>query len=602
VALLSIRNLSLTFGGHPLLDDIELQIERGDKLCLLGRNGVGKSTLMKIICREVTADSGTVLLEKEASTAYLPQNVPTDLSGTVFEVVAAGLNLSKESLAEKLNSTGNWEQVNDIEKAISNMKLNPEDEYSTLSAGLKRRTLLARALAKTPDILILDEPTNHLDIDSIKIVEEFLKHYRGTLFFVTHDRMFLKKLANKIVELDRGDLKTYTCDYDTYLTRRDEFLRAEKKERHNFDKKLAREEAWIREGIKARRTRNEGRVKSLVELRKTRSKRREIEGSVSLKANRAERSGKLVIEANNVSFSYDEAPIIKGFSTTIMRGDKIGIIGPNGCGKTTFVQLLLGEHKSKTGELRLGTNLEIAYFDQLRLKLDPNDTLEASIAEGADTVTINGHPRHVVTYLQDFLFTPDRCKSPIGQLSGGETNRFLIAKIFTKPANVLVFDEPTNDLDSDTIDLLEELLIDYPGTVIVVSHDRQFLNNVVTSTVAFEGEGKLTEYVGGYDDYQRQSESTKMLTQQPKKKKETPKKEVKKKLTYKENKELEVLPKQIEDLELEQEELFSKMSDPEFFKQSKDIISQTNERLASLKSEISVSYERWDYLENIKNG
>lgn len=626
MALLSLQNITLGFGGAPLLENISLHIEKGERICLLGRNGTGKTTIMKIISGEVHPDTGEVLSERDVTAAILPQHVPDNLNGRVSEIIAKSFGpegeklatyeelllkaendhspaLAKEieSLEYHLNTHGGWEIKRKVEKIISQMSLPANLMANELSAGLKRRVLLAKCLASEPDILLLDEPTNHLDIESIILIEDFLLRYKGTTLFVTHDRAFLRKLATRIIEIDRGALNSFPTDYDTYLKRKEHELEVEEKQNINFDKKLAKEEKWIRQGILARRTRNEGRVRALKKLREVRAARRSRQGKVSLEVNESQKSGKLVIEAKNLSFSYPGQEILKSFSTTIMRGDKIGIIGPNGIGKTTLIKVLLGDLKSETGSIRFGTNLQVSYFDQLRTKLDENKTVEDNVFDGSDKMTINGRDRHVIGYLQDFLFTKDRAKSPVNQLSGGEKNRLLLAKLFSNPTNILVFDEPTNDLDYETIELLEVLLINFEGTILIVSHDRSFLNNVVTSTIAFDAEGSLSEYVGGYDDYLRQSGGFKKSIQEKDKKPVIrEKKEKPRKLSFKEKNELSELPPKIERLEGEEKNLYDKMSDPDFYKKSPDEIKDVKDRIESIKKELEESYLRWEELEEIR--
>ena len=492
---MSLRDVSLSFGGPKLLDRVNLQIERGDRLCLLGRNGEGKSSLLKLLVGEVAPDDGQVLRQQGLRVARLPQEVPTDRAGSVADEVAEGL-------AEPDHPS----PVHDhrVDAVLSRMGLEADAHFADLSSGKKRRVLLARSLVSEPDILLLDEPTNHLDIDAIRWLEDFLIRYGGTLVFVTHDRVFLERLATRIIELDRGNLGDWACDYPTFLKRREDQLAAEARQNALFDKKLAQEEVWIRKGIQARRTRNEGRVRALKALREARTKRRERQGTARVQVQEAERSGTLVIEAKGVSFGYGDRPVIRDLTTTILRGDKIGIVGPNGSGKTTLLRLLLGGLAPGKGTVRHGTNLEVAYFDQLKATLDDEKTVQENVSDGYDTIPINGQPRHVLGYLQDFLFAPDRARGLVKFLSGGERTRLLLARLFTKPSNVLVMDEPTNDLDVETLELLEGLVVDYPGTVLLVSHDRAFLNNVATGTLAVEADGAVKEYDGGYDDYLRQ--------------------------------------------------------------------------------------------------
>ncbi|MFH7327011.1 ATP-binding cassette domain-containing protein, partial [Desulfurivibrio sp. C05AmB] len=483
MALVTLQQISLAFGGRPLLDQVNLQIEAGERLCLLGRNGEGKSTLLRLINGEVEPDGGEIIRRKGLRYAMLEQEVAPGLAGTVYQVAAGG------GAVDHLH----------LQKVLSRLDLPTEQDFAALSGGLKRRVLLARALANDPELLLLDEPTNHLDIAAITGLEEMLLAFRGALLFVTHDRQLVRRLATRIIELDRGRLTSWPGDYDLYLRRRDEMLAAESGEQARFDRKLAEEETWIRQGIKARRTRNQGRVEALSKMRRERAARREQSGRVKMQIQAGVPSGRLVAEAKDVAFAYDGQPVIRGLNTTIMRGDRVGIIGPNGVGKSTLLALLLGRLQPSTGTIRPGTNLEVCYFDQLREQLDPARSVAENLAEGRDTVIINGQSRHVLGYLKDFLFAPERARSPVAILSGGEKNRLLLARLFTRPCNVLVMDEPTNDLDVETLELLEELLLDFSGTLLLVSHDRAFLNNVVTSTLVFEGAGRVVEYAGGYD-------------------------------------------------------------------------------------------------------
>ncbi len=626
MALLTLRNVSLAFGAAPLLDGIDLQIEPGERLCLVGRNGTGKSTLMKLLNDELQADSGEVIRRQGLRVARLTQEVPHELAGPVFDVVAGGLGESGALLAEyhavshqlaesgeesllakleqiqhRLEAVDGWTLNQRVDTVVSRLKLPADSEFAALSGGLKRRVLLARELVSEPELLLLDEPTNHLDIDAIAWLEEFLLGWQGSLLFITHDRMFLQRLATRIIELDRGVLSSWPGDYETYLKRKQEALDAEAQQNALFDKRLAQEETWIRQGIKARRTRNEGRVRALKALRNERMERRERQGTAKMQMQGAERSGKVVIEAENLSFSYDGKPIFSDFSTTIMRGDKVAILGPNGVGKTTLLKVLLGEKEPQQGTVKLGTKLEIAYFDQHRAILDEEATVIDNVAEGSDRVEINGTSKHIMGYLQDFLFTPDRARSPVKSLSGGERNRLLLAKLFTKPSNLLVMDEPTNDLDVETLDLLEELLLDYQGTLLLVSHDRAFINNVVTSSLVFEGHGQLKEYVGGYDDWLRQRPSCEVEPGKPKKSAEPAQQAVKpakkNKMSYKDKLELEQLPDRIAELEAEQETLQQQMAAPGFYQQQDGTaISRVTERLEELTSELERAYERWEEL------
>ncbi len=626
MALLTLRNVSLAFGAAPLLDGIDLQIEPGERLCLVGRNGTGKSTLMKLLNDELQADSGEVVRRQGLRVARLTQEVPHELAGPVFDVVAGGLGesgalladyhtvshqlaesgdaklLSKlEQIQHRLEAVDGWALNQRVETVVSRLKLPADSDFASLSGGLKRRVLLARELVSEPELLLLDEPTNHLDIDAIAWLEEFLLGWQGSLLFITHDRMFLQRLATRIIELDRGVLSSWPGDYETYLVRKQEALEAEATQNALFDKKLAQEETWIRQGIKARRTRNEGRVRALKALRSERRERRERQGTAKMQVQGAERSGKVVIEAENLSFSYDGKPIFSDFSTTIMRGDKVAILGPNGVGKTTLLKVLLGDMEPQQGKVKLGTKLEIAYFDQHRSILDEEASVIDNVAEGSDRVEINGASKHIMGYLQDFLFTPDRARSPVKSLSGGERNRLLLAKLFTKPSNLLVMDEPTNDLDVETLDLLEELLLDYQGTLLLVSHDRAFINNVVTSSLVFEGHGRLNEYVGGYDDWLRQRPSCELETGKQKKgtasQPEQAKSVKKAKMSYKDKRELEMLPDKITELEAEQEALQQKMADPDFYQQQDGgAITLTTERMEQITVELEQAYERWEEL------
>lgn len=630
MALVSLQDVKVSFGGPPLLEGIDLSIDRGERVCLVGRNGTGKSTIMRLITGEVKPDGGKIVYQQGVRITLLTQEVPHALFGSVFDVVSSAFGEQGQLLAtyhhvssklahdhsEKLmaeledvqhrfESAGGWQMQQRVEEILTRLQLPEDAEFSELSGGLKRRVLLAKALAGQPDLLLLDEPTNHLDIDSISWLEEFLFSFGGTLLFVTHDRALLQKLATRIADLDRGRLTSWPGSYQAYLELKQAALDAEAVESAKFDKKLAAEEAWIRQGVKARRTRNEGRVRALKELRRTRSERREVTGAARMLMQDAERSGKLVIEAQDVSYGYNDRPIIRDFSTTIIRGDKVGIIGPNGSGKTTLLKILLGDLKPQKGTLRLGTNLEVAYLDQHRAQLDDEKTVQDNVANGSDHVTINGNRRHVIGYLQDFLFAPARARSPVKVLSGGERNRLLLAKLFTKPSNVLVLDEPTNDLDIETLDLLEELLMDYPGTVLLVSHDRAFINNVVTSTLALEGDGKVHEYVGGYDDWLLQSQRKIEVSAVPvkiaeKKAASGPQKEKSRRLTFKEQKELETLPKRIEHLETEQQQIIAVMADPAFYRESGNRVTETKARLEAVEKELVESYARWEALEALQ--
>lgn len=598
MALLSLQNVSIGFGGLPLLDGVELQIEKGERVSFVGRNGEGKTTLLRIISGEIVPDAGAVALQKGLSVAGLSQDLPSGLGGSVKDVAAG-----------RLESSQDWDASRRVETVLSKLSLDPHARYEELSVGYKRKVLLAGALAAEPDLLLLDEPTNHLDISAINWLEEYLRKYRGTLIFVTHDRVFLQKLATRIVELDRGRLVSWACGYETFLERREAALEAEEARRERFKRKLAKEEEWIRKGIQARRTRNEGRVRALMKMREEQQALRAQTGNVRMEIEEAESSGKLVIEALGVTHGYGGNPLIKNLSVKILKGDRIGIIGPNGVGKTSLLKILLGDIPPQEGRVRLGTRLKAVYFDQLREQLDEDRTVEENVADGKELIDLNGSRRHVIGYLKDFLFSPDRARSPVRILSGGERNRLLLARLFSRPSNVLVLDEPTNDLDMETLELLEERLSQYSGTILLVSHDRAFLNSVVTSTLAFENGGYVREYAGGYDDWLLQRpeprEAKSAGGERPKKggsRKQAEKKDRPRTLTYKENKELEALPALIEELEQEQKSLYEQMGDPEFYKKAGEEVSRAQERLNELDLALESAYGRWEELEKIKEG
>jgi len=628
MALLALRDVSLGFRGPLLLEEVNLTIEPGERVCLLGRNGTGKSTLLRLIDGGVGPDRGEIARQQGLVSAMLPQEVPQGLRDTVFDEVARGLGPRAELLAEyhnlahrlaveggdelrtrldriqhALEIDGGWSMHQEVEAVITRMALGPDADVTTLSAGMKRRVLLAKALVCNPDILLLDEPTNHLDIDAIAWLEEFLLRYAGTILFVTHDRAFLRQLATRIIELDRGRLTSWSCNYESYLKRKDAALDVETQQRAEFDKKLAKEEVWIRTGIKARRTRNEGRVRALEKLREIRRARRDQLGEVRIEVQEAERSGRLVIEAKNIAFSYGRHSIISDLSTMIMRGDRVGLIGPNGSGKTTLLRLLLGELQPQAGTIRHGTNLEVAYFDQLHAQLDNALSVRDNVSGGAESVVINGKKKHIIGYLEDFLFTPEQAAGPVTRLSGGERNRLLLAGLFTKPSNVLVMDEPTNDLDLETLELLESLLDEYPGTLLLVSHDREFLNNVVTSTLVLEGGGRVKEYAGGYDDWLRQRQSAPPPAAEPVAAKAKPSRMSKQRpqrLTYQEQRDLKTLPEQIVVLETKLNELHQMMAGPAFYRREPAEIVKAKTQLQSLEKEIAETYQRWEELEKLR--
>ncbi len=635
--LVALDRVSVAFGHLPLLDEIAFQVDAGERIAVIGRNGTGKSTLLQILGGDLQPDAGLVLRQPSVRVARLVQDVPLSTDRTVAEVVGEGLG--------PLEAHDEWQRHHHADQIMSRLSLPPEAVVDSLSGGWKRRVLLARALVGQPDLLLLDEPTNHLDIEAITWLESFLAEYRGALVFVTHDRAFLERLATRIVELDRGRLTSWHGDYAAFERNRDAALANEELQHAKFDKKMAGEEVWLRRGVKARRTRDEGRVKALMAMRAERAERRSRVGSVRLKIEQAEQSGKMVFEAEDVSFSYDnqkgvspqaQAPpsVVTHFSARIMRGDRIGVIGPNGAGKTTLLRLLLGELAPDSGEVRRGANVQVAYYDQQREQLDPDRTVVDTIGDGSDTVTVNGQPRHVHGYLQDFLFSPERARSPVRALSGGERNRLLLARLLTRPANVLVLDEPTNDLDLETLELLEQQLVEWPGTLLIVSHDRRFLDNVVTSTLAFEGDGRVEEYVGGYDDYLRQrsgdaksvSGRTKSLSGATKdlsggadrnapgdvkgasgeaKKlsagtgSPSGKNSAKKKRSFKEEREYQDLPNRIALLEEEHKQLHAALADPEFYKKPGSEIQAAVDRLAQIDRELLHAMARWDALDSI---
>ena len=625
--LVTLQDIYLSYGQPPLIDRINLVIEPGERICLIGRNGAGKSTLLKILTGQVTADEGVLKRAAGVKIAQLEQSVPHDATGSVFDVIAEGLGEEGklaaryhhlilqlgsdpsdkvmnelEEVQGELERVDGWDINQRVEAIVTTMELNPDVDISSLSGGYKRRVLLARALVCKPDLLLLDEPTNHLDIDAIQWVEAFLLKWEGALLFISHDRRFMNNLATRFVEIDRGQLAEFNCNYATYIQRKKDMLETE--DRHNalFDKRLSQEEVWIRQGIKARRTRNEGRVRALEALRVEHAARRKQVGTAKMDIQQADKSGKIVAEANDISFAFDDGnAVVKSFSTLIQRGDKVGLIGRNGVGKTTLLKLLLGQLEPQQGKIKTGTNLNIAYFDQYRAALDESKTVQDNVSGGRDMLEVGGKSRHVISYLQDFLFSPDRCRQPVSALSGGERNRLLLAKLFTQPSNILVLDEPTNDLDIDTLDLLEELLIDYKGTVLLVSHDRSFLNNVVTSTLVFEGNAVINQYIGGYDDWLRQRKAEQTPTTgkasatatKASSKTDAPVK----KRSYKVQRELDKLPAEIERLETEIAAISEQMNQPHFYQAERSVTATIEKNLATVQEQLNQCYQRWEDLE-----
>jgi ATP-binding cassette subfamily F protein uup len=600
-----MQGISLAFIGAPLFDGINLTIERGEKVGLVGRNGAGKSTLLRLIEGSVKPDSGVVALQNGVVVAYLSQEVPQALPGTVFDVIASGIrgSVGHDEPDHPIDSEDEWYKRDQVTKTLSQLGLDAGRTFSSLSAGLKRQVLLKKALVGEPDILLLDEPTNHMDIDSIKALEQMIGRFTGAVIFVTHDRTFLQKIATRLVEIDRGRLFDQTCDYQTFLERRSADREAEETKTALFDKKLQQEEHWVREGIKARRTRNEGRVREPVKMREMRSSRRDQLGKVKMEAQEAERSGTLVAKVDNIGFSYGDTQVISKFSTAILKGDRIGILGANGSGKTTLLRLLLGMLSPVTGTIRLGANLQISYSDQLLEQLDENKTSIENVGDGSDTVTVDGKNRHILGYLQDFLFSPDQARSRVSVLSGGERKRLMLARLFTRPSNLLVLDEPTNDLDIETLDLLEGLLVNYAGTILLVSHDRTFINNVVTSTIVFEGGSVVKEYVGGYDDWLRQRPEEAKPSRDSARNQSFPAAQAPRarvKLRFSEQKELDALPETIECLEREQQELFRATGDPALYKKDRADIVATTDRLEELQRLLAEAYTRWEQLEQLR--
>ncbi|EJB0367839.1 ABC transporter ATP-binding protein [Vibrio parahaemolyticus] len=633
MALLTIHNAQLAFGDHPLLDHAEFALQENERVCLVGRNGAGKSTLMKVLAGDILLDDGKIQITQDVVVSRLEQDPPRNQEGTVYEYVSGGLAEIGEQLKiyhdlldlvaqdpsekninrlaktqEQLDHSNAWRFDDRVKNVLSALKLSPDTLLRDLSGGWQRKAALARALVCDPDVLLLDEPTNHLDVTTIEWLENFLKDFKGSIIFISHDRAFIKSMATRIVDLDRGQLSSFPGDYDNYLLEKEEMLRVEEMQNAEFDKKLAQEEVWIRQGIKARRTRNEGRVRALKKLREERRDRREVQGKVNLNIDDASRSGKIVFEAENVSFAYDGKQIVDNFSFNIMRGDRIALIGPNGCGKSTVLKLLLGQLEAQSGRLHCGTKLEVAYFDQYREILDPEKTVIDNLADGKQEVMVGGRQRHALSYLQDFLFAPKRARTPVKALSGGEKNRLLLARILLKPNNLLILDEPTNDLDIETLELLEEMLANYQGTLLLVSHDREFVDNTVTTSWIFEGDGVIEEFVGGYHDAKQQRDqalAVRFSTEKPAKKEkvveETPKttqpKNNSKKLSYKLQRELEALPAKLEQLESDIETLQEQVNDPEFFAKPVEQTQPVLEQLAALEQELEIAFERWEELE-----
>lgn len=637
MALITLHNAYLSFSDAPLLDHINLSIERGERVCLVGRNGAGKSTLLKILNHEIPLDDGQMIVENDVVVSRLQQDPPRHIIGSLFDFVAEGLqdvanllkqyhHLSKKiehdpsdanlallaTLQEQLDLKNGWQINNRINNVLSELALDADAELSSLSGGWLRKAALAKALVNQPDILLLDEPTNHLDIAAIAWLEQFLKSFTGSIVFISHDRSFIRNMATRIVDLDRGKVTSWPGDYDRYLFGKDEALRVEELQNAEFDKKLAQEEVWIRQGIKARRTRNEGRVRALKALRQEYAQRRQVMGTAKLQIEEALRSGKIIFDLEKVNYHIGDKYLVDDFTAQVLRGDKIALIGPNGIGKTTLIKLMLGELTPTSGSVHCGTKLEIAYFDQHRADLDPDKTVMDNLAYGKQEVMVNGRSRHVLGYLQDFLFHPKRARTPVSALSGGEKNRLLLAKLFLKPSNLLILDEPTNDLDIETLELLEELIGEYKGTVLLVSHDRQFVDNAVNQCWFFEGNGKIEAYAGGYFDAYQQQQNVKPIdkhtavntnsTKSEVKSANNKRREVTKKLSYQQAKELEALPAKIEQLEQEIQQLQQQIEDSEFFNQPHNVTDKVLQGLANKEQELEQAFNLWETLESIKNG
>ena len=633
MSIVRLQNAQLAFGDHAILDGIDLVIEAQERLCLVGRNGAGKSTLMKVLDGSTLLDAGELQLVGNTRIARLPQDPPANSAQTVYDYVAEAFaatgallkryNKVMEQLADnadeqvleqlaqlqnELEAADAWQLPTRIEQVLTQLGIPHDASMDALSGGWLRRVALARALVTDPDLLLLDEPTNHLDVEMVQWLEKMIKEFRGAVLFISHDRAFIRNLASRIIDLDRGHLTSYPGSYDKYLDLKQQLLEVEESQNAEFDKKLAQEEVWIRQGVKARRTRNEGRVRALEQLRRERAQRREQQGSAKLSVQQSQRSGKVVFEGENLSLRFDQKVILDNFSLTLQRGDKLALVGANGCGKSTLIRIILGQQTVDSGLLKIGTNLAVAYFDQHRAKLDPELSVAENIGDGKQDINYNGRTRHILSYLQDFLFSPKQARTPVKALSGGERNRALLAKLFLQPSNLLILDEPTNDLDIDTLELLEQIIAEYQGTVILVSHDREFVNNTATTSLLFEGQGKLTEVVGGFEEIehyltQRQATGTKSIASQsdkPANNADKPSATGQKKLSYKLQRELEAIPQQIAQLEQEQQRLQLQANDPQFYSQSHDVTAPVLQRLGGIDDELLQLFERWEELENIQ--